>query len=61
MRPFLFECHISLCYTVRAILSHATVTGHIGKKFVKGQLWAEVTHVAIWGHMNVLPSISQVI
>ena len=47
--------------TVRAILSHATVTGHIGKKFVKGQFWVEVTHVAIGGHMNVLPSISQVI
>ena len=47
--------------TVQAILLHATVTGHIGEKFIEGQLWAEVTHVAIWGHMNVLPSIFQAI
>ena len=33
----------------------------LAKSSVRGQLWAEVTHVAIWGHMNVLPSISQVI
>ena len=44
--------------TVRAILSHAAVTGHTCKKLVKGQLWVEVTHVTIHGHMNVLPSMS---
>ena len=31
------------------------------KKLVKGQLWTEVTHVTIWGHMKVLPSMCQVI
>ena len=30
------------------------------QKLVEGQLWAEVTDVAIRSHMNVLPSISQV-
>ena len=31
-----------------------------GKKLVEGQLWAELTHVTIWGPMKVLPSMSQV-
>ena len=33
----------------------------LAKKLVEGELWAEVTHVTIWGHMRVLPSMSQVI
>ena len=28
--------------------------GHINKKLVKGQLWAEVTDVMIWHHMKFL-------
>ena len=47
--------------TVWAILWHAADTSHIGKKLVEDELWAEVTHVTIWGHMRVLPSMSQVI
>ena len=31
------------------------------KKLVEGQLWTAVTHVTIWGHMKVLPSMCQVI
>ena len=44
---------------VQAILSHAAFTGHIGKKLLKGQLWAEVTQITIWGHMKVLPNMCQ--
>ena len=29
------------------------------KRLVKGQMWAEVTHVTIWGHMKVLPMYVQ--
>ena len=43
------------CMSSFVILSHSV------KNVVKGQLWAEVTQVTIWGHMRVLPSMSQVI
>ena len=33
----------------------------LARKLVEGELRAEVTHVTIWGHMRVLPSMSQVI
>ena len=38
--------------------SLAAVIHQLGKKLDEGQLWAEVTWVTIWGHMNVLPSMS---
>ena len=28
---------------------------HIDKKLVEGQLWVEVTHVMVWGHMKACP------
>ena len=27
----------------------------IHKKLVKGELWAEITGVTIWGHIKILP------
>ena len=33
----------------------------IQEKLVKGELWAEVTGVTIWGHIKILPGICQVI
>ena len=33
----------------------------IHKKLVKGELWAEVTGVTIWGHIKILPGMCQVI
>ena len=32
----------------------------IHKKLVKGELWAEVTGVTIWGHIKILPGMCQV-
>ena len=29
----------------------------IHKKLVKGELWAEVTGVTIWGHIKILPGM----
>ena len=34
------------------------ILSHSGKKFVKDELWAEVTQVIICGHMKILPSMS---
>ena len=42
-------------------MSSFVTLSHSGEKLVKGQLWAEVTQVTIWGHMRVLPSMPQVI
>ena len=33
----------------------------IHEKLVKGELWAEVTGVTIWGHIKILPGMCQVI
>ena len=33
-------------------MSSFVILSHSGKKLVKGQLWAEVTQVTIWGHMS---------
>ena len=43
------------------ILSHAAVMCQIHEKLVKGELWAEVTGVTIWGHIKILPGMCQVI
>ena len=42
-------------------MSSFVILSHSGKKLVKGELWAEVTQVMIWGHTRVLPSMSLVI
>ena len=42
------------------ILSHAAVMCQIHEKLVKGELWAEVTGVTIWGHIKILPGMCQV-
>ena len=39
---------------------HAAVMCQIHKKLVKGELWAEVTGVTIWGHIKILPGMCQV-
>ena len=33
----------------------------IHKKLVEGELWAKVTGVTIWDHINILPGMCQVI
>ena len=38
-------------------MSSFVILSHSGKKLVEGQLWAEVTQIMIWGHMNVFPGI----
>ena len=42
-------------------MSSFVILSHSGKNIIDCQLWAEVIHVVIWGHMRVLPSMSWVI
>ena len=42
-------------------MSSFVILSHNEKKLVKGQLWAEVIQVMIWGHVKVLPIASWVI
>ena len=42
-------------------MSRFVILSHSGKMLVKGELWAEVTQVMVWGHTRVLPSMSLVI
>ena len=43
---------------MRAILGHVAITSHIGKKLVEEELWVEVTHMKILGHLSVIPNMS---
>ena len=42
-------------------MSSFVILSHSGKKLAKGEMWAEVTQVMVWGNMRVLPSISLVL
>ena len=37
-------------------VSSSVMLSRSGEK-VKGQLWAEVTQIMVWGHMKVLPNM----
>ena len=40
-------------------MSHVAVMCQIHEKLVKGELWAEVTGVTIWGHIKILPGCAK--
>ena len=42
-------------------MSSFVILSRSGKKFVEGELWAEVKSVTVWGHIKILPGMCQVI